>query len=296
MYWRRVIPIYQMEELYFYEILEDYQSADDAQKEAIFQTFCASLWANENKRKTVTKTIRFRVRKDLRSTELGKIFDTWSAVTYTSYRSMTKKTDYASLLRQKINNIYTNLFDPEVCLKQEYLKALHLPKTLYYQWVNGTYFEPDDVTIAIDDAIADSIQMKRDAAKEKMTLSWEEYQRLVETCLKGLFTRFICLDEYESKAASSTPSDLWLEDNYCVRYFCKGLEGFFRNYQKEYYGLPKSTRYCYRRCNCCHSLYEKKHNRQVYCPACAARRKKERYLTYNKKRQPQLEKSNIACI
>ncbi len=254
------------------------------------------LRTNENKRRVVTRTIHYQVRKDLLDTELGRIFDTWSVIPYTSYHSMTKETDYASLLRQKINNIYTNLFDETVCLKKDYLNALRLPKTLYFKWLKGAEFTPEEVTAAIDDAIAASLLIKEQSAKEKMILSWEDYMTLVEKCFSYLFEHYKCLDEYEDKSQLTVQSELWQEDNYCIRYLCVGLEGFFRNYQKEYYGLPKSTRYHYARCKSCFGLYEKKHNRQVYCQACSAQKKKDRYKKYNKKRKPQLENTLIPCI
>lgn len=289
--------IYQTENKYLYEILEDYQFAETNQeRDEIFASFCASIWTNANKRKVIKKNIRFRVKKELLSTELGKIFDAWSEVPYTSYRSMTKETDYASLIRQKINNLYTNLFDGEVCLKREYMDSIRLPKTLYLQWIKGEEMEPDDVTAAIDDAIAASLMIKEQSAKQKMKLSWKDYKELTEQYFQKLFQHYINIDDYEDKSMLHVDTALWAEDNYCIRYFCQGLDGYFKNYQKRYYGLPQTTRFGYSRCQSCQNLFEKKHNRQIYCPLCSEIRRKGRYKKYNKRRQPQLENAAKAYI
>ena len=270
---------------YLYEILEDYKTAaTPTAQEEIFRAFCNTLWQNSNKRKAIKKTIRFSVRKDLLSTELGQIFDTWSEIEYTSCRSLSKAADYASLIRQKINNLYTHLCDKSICLKKEYLDLLRLPRTLYFQWINGSILEPDEVTSMIDDAIAKSIQVKEDFAKQKLPLSWTSFKKEAELCLRQVFDRYIPLEEYEDASQFQMESGLWQEDNYCISYFCNSLSGYFKNYQKRCYGLPQSTRHAYARCGYCRDLFLKKHNRQVYCPLCAESLKKARYRTYNQKR------------
>ena len=101
---------------YLYEIIDDYKNADsEEEKTEIFKDFCSSIWGSKNKRRTYTKTIKFKVRSDLLESEIGQIFNTWSEVSYTGYKAMTKDTDWCSLIRQKINNLYTRYFDEEVC-------------------------------------------------------------------------------------------------------------------------------------------------------------------------------------
>lgn len=280
-----MIPIYSSDDKYLYEILEDYQYADTKElKEEIFNSFCSSVWASSNKRKILTRTIRFTVRKDLLHTELGQIFDLWSEVEYTSYRSITKEKDYASLIRQKVNNLYTCLFDKRVCLQKEYMDLIKTPQRLYYLWLKGEHLEPQDVTAAIDDAIAESIQVKENLAGQKMTLAWKDYKKLVETYFRKMFDHYINMDDYEEKSQLNVESVLWVEDNYCVSYLCKGLDGYLKNYRKAYYGLPASTRHQYARCQSCVRLYIRKSNRQIYCPDCSQRLKKERYQRYSRKR------------
>lgn len=100
--------MYNCNDMYLYEILEDYKYAEDiSEKDAIFDAFCSALWSCGNNRTRMTKTIRYRVRNDLINTETGKIFDAWSDVEYTYYRSMTDKDNWCDIIRQKINNIYS---------------------------------------------------------------------------------------------------------------------------------------------------------------------------------------------
>ena len=99
---------------YLYEIIDDYKhSGSDEEKGDIFKSFCSSIWSSENKRRVYTKTIRFSVRKDLLQTDVGQVFDVWSEVEYIGYKAMTKETDWCSLIRQKVNNLYTRYFDKE---------------------------------------------------------------------------------------------------------------------------------------------------------------------------------------
>ena len=69
--------------------------------------------------------------------EIGQIFNTWSVVEYTGYKAMTNDTDWCSLIRQKINNLYTRYFDEEVILKKDYMNLLKTPYNLYYRWIKG---------------------------------------------------------------------------------------------------------------------------------------------------------------
>ena len=102
-----MIHIYECEDLFLYEIIEDYKEAKtEEEKDDIFKSFCSSIWSSDNKRRIYKKSIKFNVRKDLLQTELGQVFDTWSDVEYTYYKSMTKDENWCSIIRQKINIIY----------------------------------------------------------------------------------------------------------------------------------------------------------------------------------------------
>ena len=138
------------------------------------------MWSNKNKRRVYNKQIKFKVRSDLLDSEIGQIFDVWSEVEYVGYKSMTKDTDWCSLIRQKINNLYTRYFDEEVILKKDYMNLLKTPYNLYYRWIKGAEMDADELTDIIEDSIYKATELKSIYQKQKMKLSWNEYKKLVE--------------------------------------------------------------------------------------------------------------------
>ena len=252
-----------------YEIIEDYKDAKTREKkDEIFNSFFSSIWASDNKRRIYTKSINFKVRKDLLGTDLGKVFDVWSAIEYKYYKSMTKDDNWCSLIRQKINNIYTRYFDKEVILGKEYMDLLKKPKRLYYDWISGTEMEPDKVTEIIDDAISDSLKAKERLQKEKMSLSLEDYKKVIEGFLHTAFDNCKLIGDYEDKTSLVSRFDFFTEDHFYVKYFNRSLDGEIRKWQKRYYGIAVTTRKKYDRCIDCSNLYIKKTNNQHRCIQC----------------------------
>ena len=113
-----MIHIYSCDDTYLYEIIEDYKSANFSKKDEIFTNFCDSIWHSENKRRTYKKHITFSVAPNILNTEIGQVFDIWSSVEYRYYKVMTKNGDWQSIIRQKINNLYTRYFDKNVILSE----------------------------------------------------------------------------------------------------------------------------------------------------------------------------------
>ena len=78
------------------------------------------------------------------------------------------------------------------------------------------------------------------------------------------------------------------EDNFYIKYFCKSLESYMQNYQKQYYGLyikgSKDKKYKIKRCQLCGKMIEKSHNRKIYCDDCRENMRLNRYKKYNQKR------------
>lgn len=283
--------IYQQEPAYLYEIIEDYHSADTAEEKAdIVRGFCDSIWNSPNRRRIYTKTIRFKVPQQLLGTELGKIFDTWSEIEYKGFKSLTKETDYASFIRQKVNNLYTRYFDQEVILQAEYLELLKVPKQLYLAWVHGELTAPDEVTAAIDDAIAQSIQVKKELQKEKMQMTWAQYKGMMERFFARIFQNAKLIEEYEETSAVCNLLDCMTEDNFYIRYFCRCLDGMMRNYQKDYYQVKRGLGVRYFRCRECRNLYERGNNNQKYCKSCAAIHRRT-YKTAKEKERRNRQKS-----
>lgn len=271
---------------YLYEIIDDYKNADtDEEKSEIFKDFCSSIWSSKNKRRIYTKTIRFNVRNDLLETEIGQIFNVWSEVEYTGYKSMTDETDWCSLIRQKINNLYTRYFDKEVILNKDYMKLLKTPYNLYYRWIKGEEMESDKLLDLIEESIYKANEIKIVYQKQKMELSWEEYKKIIEKILLNVFNNSKLIEEYESDCITNKYIyELANEDNFYVSYFCRCLDGQMLNYQKEYYNLKRGRNKQYKRCKECGALIEKGHNRLQYCSDCKRKKELERYKKYNKKR------------
>ena len=270
---------------YLFEIIDDYKHSDsDEEKDDIFKSFCSSIWSSENKRRVYTKTIRFSVRKDLLQTDVGQVFDIWSEVEYTGYKAMTKETDWCSLIRQKVNNLYTRYFDKEVILKKDYMKLLNTPKRLYYQWIDGTEMYAGELTTIIDDAIDDAQKLKVTYQKQKMELSWSEYKKVIEGFFQRCFDNCKLIEDYEKDSKYCGIYDFMNEDNFYIKYFCNRLEGNMKDYQKHYYGLKYSSRKGYKRCKCCGKMIEKIHNRKIYCDDCRENMRLNRYKKYNQKR------------
>ena len=261
---------------YLYEIIDDYKHSDsDEEKNDIFKSFCSSIWSSENKRRVYTKTIRFSVRKDLLQTDVGRVFDVWSEVEYTGYKAMTKETDWCSLIRQKVNNLYTRYFDKEVILKKDYMNLLNTPKRLYYQWIDGIEMDADELTTIIDDAIDDAQKLKVTYQKQKMELSWSEYKKVIEGFFQRCFDNCKLIEDYEKDSKYCGIYDFMNEDNFYIKYFCNRLEGNMKDYQKHYYGLKYSSRKGYKRCKCCEKIIENTGNKKMYCDECAEKNRKQ---------------------
>lgn len=255
---------------YLYEIIDDYKhSESDEEKSDIFKSFCSSIWSSENKRRVYTKTIRFSVRKDLLQTDVGQVFDVWSEVEYTGYKAMTKETDWCSLIRQKVNNLYTRYFDKDVILKKDYMNLLNTPKRLYYQWIDGIEMDADELTTIIDDAIDDAQKLKVTYQKQKMELSWSEYKKVIEGFFQRCFDNCKLIEDYEKDSKYCGIYDFMNEDNFYIKYFCKSLESYMKNYNKEYYGLKRGRDKKYKRCKICGKMIEKTNNRIKYCNNCS---------------------------
>lgn len=279
-----MIHIYTCDDKYLYEIIEDYKIADNKERTEIFCVFCSQIWSSSNKRRVYTKSIKYNVNKNLLYTDLGRIFDTWSNIEYKYYKAMTKEEDWCSLIRQKINNIYTQYFDPGVILNKEYMDLLKTPKALYYEWISGTDMEPSQVTKQIDTSIDHAIKMKEKLIKEKMSLSWAGYKKVIESFLLNSFNNCIPINEYENPQNIISHLNFLTEDHYYVGYITKCLDGEIKKWQKRYYDLPQSSRKGYKRCKSCGALIIRSGNKKMYCDNCRRNNDLSRFRKYNKKR------------
>jgi hypothetical protein len=264
---------------YLYEIIDDYKNAKTPkEKNEIFNSFCSSVWASKNKRRVYQKQIKFKVRSDLLENEIGKVFDTWSEVDYVGYKAMSKDCDWASLIRQKINNLYTRYCDAEVILNKDYMELLKTPKNLYYRWTNGCEMNTDELTAFIEKSIYQAENLKMHYQKQKMQLSWNEYKRIIEGFFEKIFLNCQLIEDYESiNLENQYIYELATEDNFYIKYICKCLESYMRNYQKEYYGLKRGRNKKYKRCKECGCLIENTGNRKMFCVECAKKSTKNNW-------------------
>ena len=212
------------------------------------------------------KTIHFKVRNDLLDTELGRVFNTWSGIEYRYYKSMTKDENWCAIIRQKINNIYTRYFDKEVILNKEYMDLLKKPKLMYFDWLSGTEMDADTVTDIIDDTIDKAEKLKQRFQMEKMTLSWNEYKKVIEGFLRRCFDNCKLIEEYEDKTQIVNNYDFITEDNFYVKYINRYIDREIVQYQKKYYGVRQHKKYS--RCKRCGGIIEKTNNRVIYCKEC----------------------------
>lgn len=290
-----MIHIYDCNEIFLYEIIEDYKEVENNEvKDEIFNSFCSSIWASDNKRRTYMKTIHFKVRKDLLNTELGQVFDIWSGIEYRYYKSMTKEENWCSIIRQKINNIYTRYFDKEVILNKEYMDLLKKPKLMYFDWLSGTEMDADTVTDIIDDTIDKAEKLKQRFQMEKMTLSWNEYKKVIEEFLRKCFDNCKLIEEYEDKTQIVNNYDFITEDNFYVKYINRYMDREIVQYQKKYYGVRQHKKYS--RCKRCGGIIEKIGNKRLYCDDCRKQNDLERYKKYNKKRITTNRKSEFSLV
>jgi len=259
--------MYDITDKFLYEILDDYkETISDEDKDEIVKEFMKLIWSSNNKRSTYKKDIKFSVSKSLLDTEIGQIFNTYSEISYVSYRSMTKDTDFVSLIRQKINNIYTNLCDGNVCLKKEYMDLVKLPKQMYYRWKNGEIYDSNTLTLQLDNTLEEMEIVKEKYAKQKINISWNEYKKLIVPYFKRMFENFVPLEDFEDKSHLTLDIDTWNEDNFAVAYLCKGLDGYMKIYQKKYYNVPEHKKYG--RCDCGGMFVQNKKNNRFKCDKC----------------------------
>ena len=123
----------------------------------------------------------------------------WTEIEYKGYKSKSEKTDWCSLIRQKINNLYTRYFDEEVILKRDYINLLNTPKQLYYQWKNGVEMDSGELNTAISEAMNNAERLKVTYQKQKMNLPWKDYKIVIEGFLQKILNNCKLIEDYEDK-------------------------------------------------------------------------------------------------
>lgn len=272
-----MIRLYNIDGKYLYEVLDDYKTSENQNE--IFRCFMDKIWHNSNTRQIYTKYIRFTMLSDIVDTDIGQVLSNYVNIPYIASKTMTTKTDYASLIRQKINNIYNNYCEPRLCTRKDYMDLLHTPKRLYFRWEK--YHDKNDINDLghrIKENLDKAQELKNQYAKQKMKLTWNQFKPFVEECLRKSFNNYIPLDKFEDKTKFVLDIDFITEDNFAISYICKWLDGEMKQFQKRYYGISRLKKgEKVKRCDDCGRLFviKKKDNRATRCNVCRNIHQKE---------------------
>jgi len=267
-----MIRLYSIEGKYLYEVLDDYKSSEN--QDEIFRCFIDKIWHSSNTRQIYTKYIRFTMLPEIVDTDVGRILFNYVNIPYIASKTMTTKTDYISLIRQKINNIYNNYCEPRLCTRKDYIELLHTPKTLYFRWEK--YHDENDIE-DLENRIVNNLnkaqELKNQYSKQKMKLTWNQFKPFIEDYLRRGFNNYIPLDKFEDKTKFILDIDFVTEDNFSIRYLCRCLQHNIKHLQKQYYGLSslgERSNYKYARCIDCGRMIaiNKKDNQTVRCDDC----------------------------
>ena len=169
------------------------------------------------------------------------------------------------------------------------MNLLKKPKLMYFDWLSGIEMDADTVTDIIDDTIDKAEKLKQRFQMEKMTLSWNEYKRVVEGFLRRCFDNCKLIEEYEDKTQIVNNYDFTTEDNFYVKYINRSLNTYFQNYQKDYYSVRRGHNNKYSRCKRCGGIIEKTGNRILYCDNC----KHEKQLEWQRNSMRKIRQKNM---
>ena len=116
-----------------------------------------------------------------------------------------------------------------------------------------------------------------DLLKQNARLSNEQLAVMLGDTPQGIANK---IEEYEKKYGwdANVIVDGWSEDNYIIKYFCKSLTGYMRNYIRDSKIKPKDCLIC----------GENIPNRNTYCNDCY----KVYRRNYKTKKQQQYRKIN----
>jgi len=249
-----------MYDIYIYELLNDYKYSSS--KEEIYKKFCDMLWKVPNKRCVYLRRIKFKV-LDFGTEDYKEVFKKYSSIPYFTYKKKIESDDSWILLRQVINNLYSQIFDKRVCTK---IENLSFAKNSYYKYLAGCL----NMT---SNELENQIEKNLELAKKtyKINLSWNDYKTLINGYIRKCFENYIPLEHYENKLV--TDIDFLTEENYAVRYISKSIRGYVYNYAKEHLGIPRKSskdKRRYKVCEVCGKYYlsKVKDTRSTKCSAC----------------------------
>lgn len=260
---------YDISKFYLYEVLDDFQCADEDEQVDIFTAFTNKIWSSPNKRRVETKYYSYTVSPTIKDAEIANVFNKYTKIPYADYRARCSSNNYIDMIRQKINNLYTIYCDESVCILKKYHESLQKPKSVYYEYLSSgsatcTASELDGI---LSSSLTQASEILNNAKKEKLYIPWSEYKVLVNKWLWRIFNNY---DENKASVYEYQMHDFvyGTEDSRIVPYITRSLSGYMKNYQKQYYGIARRSGNKYSRCECGNLFLQNKQNNRKLCDKC----------------------------
>lgn len=273
------------------ELLDEYKDCTEDQKVKLVNEFINRLWKSEYTYKTYKKYYTYFVNEELLNfrDDLIELFNKYNMVEFSVCRSFyDKQLNSFDYIKIHINNMYGYLTDKNVYLSKDYYKLLLTPKHEYFSVINklknGEIVDCKEIKNRITSAFSEAQKIKEKTINRKQDITWKEFKKLIETYIERLFKNYIPLHEYEIKNGweMQVNVDGWSEDNYIVKYFCKSLTGYLRNYVRDCKPKDSKKKKC---CMVCKLPIENTGNKKSYCEKCAYEKEKIRKREWKKNRK-----------
>lgn len=256
------------------ELLDEYKETGDKE---LIDKFIKMLWKSKYPFRKYKKYYTYGVDEELiKDKRLVELFKQYEYIEFTFCKSYyLKKLNSIDYIRVHVNNMYGLLVDKDVYLPKEYYQLLLTPKREYYNVLEllkkGEQVSYEQVKQKIDLAMMEADEIKKAANEKKINLTWSQYKKLINSYIHRLFENYIPPHEYEEKHGWEMKIfvDGWSEDNYIIKYFCKSLTGYMRNYVRN---SKVETKYCVicgkkigrreKYCSNCYKEYRRKYKTQ----------------------------------
>lgn len=260
------------------EILEDYQEFNE---DEALDEFIKLLWNSNYGCRTYSKSYTFKLQPELlgNNEELTKLFEPYQIIKIKHAVSYYKnKPNPIDMIRIHINNMYMYLTNQEVYLSKEYFNYKIRPKKLYFKTIeqikNGEVVNIDEIRNQLLDLEKKTEELRLRDVEKKIELSFKEYKKIINGYIYKIFNNYKSPFEYEQENGweLNVTHDAWHEDNYIVKYFCKSLTGYMKNYKKYINFIYEKE------CKICEMLFLPNSNSQVYCEKCVKEKERIRKL------------------
>ncbi|MDI3312090.1 MAG: hypothetical protein QJR05_11790, partial [Thermoanaerobacterium sp.] len=279
---------------YLDQLLEEYvESKDDKVREEIYKKFFDRLWGSKYCLAKYKKKYQFKINKKTLNyrEDLIELFNKYQIIEFDYVKSSYYNKSISSIdaIRISINNLYAIYFDKDVYYDKEYYKLLKVPKNEYYKTINnlknGNEVNFNDIRNKIDASLKQAEIIKEKSINRKLDLKWNEYKKLINEFLKRIFNNFTPIYQYEQERGweLKVSIDGWDDDHFAVRYICKSLSGYLKDYKRSVLGFKKTDKL--KSCEVCGKIIKQTSNAKKYCENCKSIKIKERHKKYNAKRK-----------